>query len=295
MIREPDAPHEGSRRGGAPATSRAPTAAAAPALWALAVFCALALALAACGSARVEPSSGRSAAPTLTLSARTLQQRLPPTPGAVQTGGRPGAASTGGQSPAGAAATGRAGHIDTTLAVAKATYRNEIRGPKLLEQLGRLAHDRVLLETLARGDLAGARAEANAQLNSPLNHTAHVTRIGVVRGARVLLNATVNGNGVFVVAPGARVLRLHGRTLGTLLVSIQDVIGFAKLVHNLTHAQVLVRGASGQVRTSPGALARLPLPASGQTTIAGRRYLVRSFGETGWGGERLTVWVLEGA
>ncbi len=113
----------------------------------------------------------------------------------------------------------------------------------------------------------------------------------------MLVNATVNADGVFVVAPGMRVLRLHGRPLGTLLVSIQDVTGFVKLVHNLTHAQVLVRGASGRVRASLGAATRVRLPASGPVTIAGRRrrYLVRSFGEVGWGAEPLTVWILEGA
>jgi hypothetical protein len=122
-----------------------------------------------------------------------------------------------------------------------------------------------------------------------------VTRISVIRGSRVLVNATVNSDGVFVVAPGTRILRSHGRLLGTLLVSIQDVTGFVKLVHDLTGAEVLVLGASGHVRTSLGAAARVRLPVSGQVTIAGRRYFVRSFREIGWGNEPLTVWILEGA
>jgi hypothetical protein len=102
---------------------------------------------------------------------------------------------------------------------------------------------------------------------------------------------------VFVVAPGRRALALHGRTLGTLLVSIQDVTGFVKLVHNLTGAGVLARGASGRVRTSLGAADHVRLPSSGRVTIAGRRYSVRSFHELAWGGEPLgreplTVWAL---
>jgi hypothetical protein len=60
-------------------------------------------------------------------------------------------------------------------------------------------------------------------------------------------------------------------------------------------AEVLVLGASGHVRTSLGAAARVRLPVSGQVTIAGRRYFVRSFREIGWGNEPLTVWILEGA
>jgi hypothetical protein len=161
-----------------------------------------------------------------------------------------------------------------------------------MQQLKRIARDGTLLNALSRGDVAGAQAEADAQLRSPGNHFVHVTRISVVRGSRVLVNATVNSDGVFVVAPASRVLRSHGRLLGTLLVSIQDVTGYVKVVHDLTGADVVARGASGHVRTSRGAPTRGPLPSSGQVTIAGRRYFVRSFHEVGWGNEPLTVWIL---
>jgi hypothetical protein len=165
-------------------------------------------------------------------------------------------------------------------------------GRKLLQQLRRLARDSILLDALSRGDMAGAQAEADAQLRSPANHFAHVTRIGVVRGSRVLVNATVNSDGVFVVAPGNRVLQLRRRLLGTLVVSIQDMTGYVKVVHDLTGADVIARGASGHVRTSRGAPTRTRLPPSGQVRIAGRRYSVRSFHETGWGDESLTIWIL---
>jgi hypothetical protein len=164
-----------------------------------------------------------------------------------------------------------------------------------LEQLGRIARDGILLNALSKGDVAGAQAEADAQLRSPGNHFAHVTRISVIRGSRVLVNATVNSDGVFVVAPGSRVLRSRGRRLGTLLVSIQDVTGYVKVVHDLTGADVVARGASGHVRTSRGAPTRGRLPPSGHVTIAGRGYFVRSFHELGWGNEPLTVWILERA
>ena len=181
---------------------------------------------------------------------------------------------------------------------AKATYNDEINGPKLFEQLGRIASDGVLLNALSRGDVRGARAEADSQLRSPLNHFAHVTRISVIRGSRVLVNATVNSDGVFVAAPGTRTLRFHGRVLGTLLVSLQDVTGFVKLVHRKTGADLLARGGSGQVRTSLAAAAGAHLPISGRATIAGHTYFVQSFHEIGWGNEPaanepLTVWVLQ--
>jgi len=186
----------------------------------------------------------------------------------------------------------RRSRIDGILEVAKASYRSESRGAKLLRELARIARDATLLNALNRGDVAGAQAEADAQLRSPANHFDHVTRISVVRGSRVLVNATVNSDGVFVVAPGSRVLRLHGHVLGMLLVSIQDITGYVKLVHDLTGADVVARGASGHVRTSRGAPTGVRLPPSGHVTIAGRGYSVRSFSEAGWGNEPLTVWIL---
>jgi hypothetical protein len=184
--------------------------------------------------------------------------------------------------------------IEGDVNAAKTIYDGETRGPKLVEELARIAGDPILLSALGRGAAAAAQAEAAAQLNSTLNHTAHVTRISVLRGPHVLVNATVNADGVFVCAPEVRVLRSHDRPLGTLLVSIQDVTGFVKLIHRLVHVQALVRGASGRVRTSLSAAAHVSLPTAGRVTIASRPYLVRSFGEIGWGGEPLTVWVLEG-
>ena len=111
----------------------------------------------------------------------------------------------------------------------------------------------------------------------------------------MLVNAIENSDGVFVVRPARRVLGLHGRLLGTLLVSIQDVTGFVKLVHRVTGAEVVVRGTSGHVRTSLGAGALVRLPTSGQVRLAGRTYVVRSLHEIGWGNEPLAIWLLMGA
>jgi hypothetical protein len=237
------------------------------------------VALAACGS---------------TPSARTSAQ--PPTSSANP---RSVHASTQSLSPSSATTPSKAlqarprrSRIDRIVDVAKSSYHSETKGRALLQQLGRIARDGVLLNALRRGDVAGAQAEADAQLTSPANHFAHVTRISVVRGSRVLVNATVNSDGVFVVAPGSRVLRSRGRPLGTLLVSIQDVTGYVKVVHDLTGADVVARGASGHVRTSRGAPSFGRLPRSGPVTLAGRRYDVRSFRELGWGNEPLTVWIL---
>lgn len=253
---------------------RAPRAGSA--LVALAAFAAV---LVACGST---PSARTSAQPS----------RSSPNPLPVRTSQQ--SRSSLSTATAGIVAPARASRsrIDGVVRVARASYLSETKGRKLVQQLERIAHDGVLLGALSRGDVGGAQAEADVQLRAPGNHFAHVTRIGVVRGSRVLVNATVNADGVFVVAPGSRVLRSHGHPLGTLLVSIQDVTGYVKVVHDLTGAAVVARGASGHVRASRGAPPLVRLPASGQVTIAGHRYSVRSFHELGWGNEPLTVWIL---
>jgi hypothetical protein len=240
----------------------------------------LAIALAACGSASSGQTPSHSSDPSSATGSAHVSAQPPPSslPAAVAR-----------------ARSHSRSRIEGDINAARTIYYGETQGPRLLEQLGRLARDPLLLGALARGDAAAAQAEAHTQLYSTLNHTAHVTRIAVLRGSRALVNATINANGVFVCAPGVRVLRLHGHPLGTLLVSIQDVVGFVKLIHRLVHVQALVRGASGLVRTSLPAAAQVALPASGRVTIASRPYLVRSFSEVGWGREPLTVWVLEGA
>jgi hypothetical protein len=74
--------------------------------------------------------------------------------------------------------------------------------------------------------------------------------------------------------------------------SMQDVVGYAKLVHRLTGAEVVVRGIPGHVESSLPAAAHVALPAAGEVTVAGRAYMVRSFDEAGYAGERLAVWIL---
>lgn len=244
----------------------------------LVAIAAFAVALVACGST---PSARTSAQPSTSSSPRS-----------AQTSARPRSSSTA-TAVLAVRARPRQSRIDETVKVAKASYDSETKGRVLHRQLARIARDGILLNALIRGDVAAAQAEANAQLSSPGNHFAHVTRIGVARGSRVLVNATVNADGVFVVAPGSRVLRSRGRVLGTLLVSIQDVTGYVKVVHDLTGATVVARGGSGRVRVSRDAPPLGRLPTSGHVTLAGRRYAVRSFHEVGWGGEPLTVWILE--
>jgi hypothetical protein len=184
--------------------------------------------------------------------------------------------------------------IDGVVTGAEHIYGNEINGHRAYTDLAFVAGNQTLLAQLDRSELVAAQAYAQRLMTGNRTVRAlHITRISVIAGGRALINAVWNSNGAFVVAPVTRVLRYHGRTLGTLLVSVQDVVGFVRLIGRDLGAQAVVRGSSGQVRTSLPAAASVKLPSSGSATIAGTHYEVGSFHLGGWGGETLTVWVLK--
>jgi hypothetical protein len=179
--------------------------------------------------------------------------------------------------PATAAAGVRA---DTLAGVARRIYHQEAAGAVGHAAVKRLARDRGLIAATRGNRPAALRAAALRQLFNPGRH---VVRLRVLRGGRTLTDV----GGRFVVSP-ARV-RVRGDVIEA---SMQDVIGFVKLVHRLTGVQVVVRGAPGHAESSlPGAIGTA-LPASGNATIAGQPYVVRSFREVGFGGEPLHVWIL---
>ena len=170
---------------------------------------------------------------------------------------------------------------------AKARYLTESQGVTIHADLRQIARDNVLLEALRAGNLKVARAEANRQL------VRHVVRIRVRRGSRLLVDA--NSTSFDVAGSGMELRDSRGAILGRLEITVQDVIGFIKLMHRVNNAETVVRGARGQVRTLFPAAARLSLPRSGCTQIGGRTYVVRSLRETSFSGEPLTIWLLTAA
>jgi hypothetical protein len=171
---------------------------------------------------------------------------------------------------------------DTLAGVAKRIYHQEAGGEVGHAAVKRIARDRALLAALRTQDAPRLRAAALRQLFNPGKH---VVRLSVRHGTSTLVNV----GGTFVVSPAQRALPAG---LGVLEASMQDVIGYVKLVHRLSGAQIVVRGAAGHVESSLPSATNATLPASGQVTLAGRSYVVRSFPERGYDGEPLTVWVL---
>jgi hypothetical protein len=180
--------------------------------------------------------------------------------------------------------------IDRLTAVAKTRYASEVHGGVAIGTLHRVARDPAMKAALASGSTAQMRAIVTSRFNRVWYHW-HVSRLRVVRGGRTLVDVGVP----FVVAPSHMTLRdSHGRSLGTLQVSIQDVIGFVRYMHRNYPVDVVVRGSGAQhVRTSLPAAASVGLPRSGTATIAGARYQVRSFTARALGNEPVTAWILQ--
>lgn len=172
---------------------------------------------------------------------------------------------------------------DAALRAAKARYAFESRGAVSYVDLKRIGHDASLLAALRTDKGVAALADANRQL------VRHVVQIKVTQGSRVLVDA--NATSFDVAGPSMQLYSATGKSLGRLQITLQDVIGFIKLVHKLNAANVVVRSAA-QTRTSLPAAAAVALPHAGCAKIGARTYAIRSFDETSFAGEVLTIWVL---
>lgn len=171
----------------------------------------------------------------------------------------------------------------------QARYASEASGAAAHATLSRLAHDPGLLAVVRSGSNARIRSYVNSRFR-PVWYHWHVSRMRITRGSTTVIETGVP----FVVDGPSTTLRdAHGRAIAQLQISIQDVIGFVRLNTRHGGVETVVRGrGSADVRTSLPAALKVKLPASGTVTIAGHRYDVASFHETGWRGEPLQIWIL---
>jgi hypothetical protein len=191
--------------------------------------------------------------------------------------------------PARSAAFTSVAPVDRLTAVARRCYAVEVHGGVTIGTAYRVARDPTLLRTLQSGNAASTRAYVQRQFSAVWYHW-HVSRMAIRKGSAVVAETGVP----FAVAPSQVTLRSSGgRTLGTLDVSVQDVVGFVRFMHRNYPVDVVVRGrGAAHVRSSLPAAAHATLPSRGPVTLSGRRYVVRSFPEIAWGGEPVTVWIL---
>ena len=172
----------------------------------------------------------------------------------------------------------REGTLTNTLGrVAKLIYTSE-GGPHALVQVRRVQRNQALLQAVAAREPEATRVAIDKLLNE------HIVRMRVSAGGRLLSDV----GGPYVLAPVRAPLRLHGRRIGTVVLSIQDDEGYKRLAQRLAGLDVLMYmrlpgagsdgsgAASGQelVKNSLGPLDGAKVPASGAYTYRGRTYRV---------------------
>jgi hypothetical protein len=179
--------------------------------------------------------------------------------------------------------------VDRLAYVAAHQYALEVGGSVARQDLHRIAGDARLHSVVRSGSDATLRSYVHGKFASVWSHQ-HVSRLQILRGSRVVIDEGVP----FVVDGPHTVLRsASGRSLVTLRISIQDEIGFVRLMHRNHPIDVVVRGQGpGHVRTSLPAALHVRLPDRGTASIAGRRYTVRTFSRTALGGEPVKIWIL---
>jgi len=171
--------------------------------------------------------------------------------------------------------------LHTLANVAKLIYAGE-SGPRALEQVRRVQRDSALLRAVANRDPAATRAAIEALLHK------HVVRLRVTAADGMLLGDV---GGPYVLAPLRAPLRLHGRTIGQLELSVQDDEGYKRLTKRLAGVDVVMIMNGQVVKNSLGPLSG-PVPAAGRYRYGGREFNVFTVDAQAFPSGPLTVRVL---
>lgn len=179
--------------------------------------------------------------------------------------------------------------VNTLKRVAGLIYTGEL-GQSAQKQVRRVQHDRALLEAVARREPGASELAIKALLNQ------HIVRMRVSAGGQLLSDV----GGPYVLAPVTAPLQLHGRTIGSVTLSIQDDEGYLRLTRRLAGLDVLmymtVDGVPSQlVKDSLGPApgpALAAVPAGGAYRYEGRSFRVFTVDAKAFPSGPLTIRVL---
>lgn len=189
-------------------------------------------------------------------------------------------------SPVGAPDAAGRSRIDRIFIKARRRYLTEASGSTTRYKLNAIVHAPALVRAVRSGNIAAIRAAA---LHQQAGTHQHISHLRLWLGRRLVADLGVP---FCVRGPTAPIRSKRGKVLATVQITVQDVIGFIRIMRRTSPAQVIARGAYGDVRTSLHAAAATRLPDRGFAVVAGRRYAVRSFRETALSGEPLHIWIL---
>jgi hypothetical protein len=173
--------------------------------------------------------------------------------------------------------------VHTLARIANLIYAGEA-GARTLPQVRRVQRDQALLRAVAARDPRAAKAAIEALL------TEHIVRLRVSAGGAPLADV----GGPFVLAPVSAPLRLGGRTIGSLVLSIQDDEGYLRLTRRLAGLRVLMYTDPTHPRLVKNSLGPSPgtVPASGSYVYRGRPFRVFTVNARAFPSGALTIRVL---
>jgi hypothetical protein len=173
--------------------------------------------------------------------------------------------------------------VNTLSRIANLIYAGEA-GRRTLPQVQRVQRDQPLLRAVAARDPLAARVSIERLL------TEHLVRLRVSAGGRLLSDV----GGPDVLAPVSAPLRLGGRTIGSLVLSIQDDEGYLRLTRRLVGLRVLMYTNPGHPQLVKNSLGPAPgtVPASGSYVYRGRRFRVVTVNARAFPAGPLTIRVL---
>jgi hypothetical protein len=235
---------------------------------------ALSMTFAACGSA--QGKSQTASQPAAPVTARTAASYAP----------------RGSTSPSGPAAAPCGAAAAETLAstegvVARRIYANELASSEVLGDRHQVESFAPLLSALSSPHPSQA-AVREAVTSLVFSHT-HVVRLRVTRSGAVLADV----GGPHILAPVSGALRSHGRTVGHYTLSVQDDLGYVKLVSRFIGVRLVLREGARTV-SGVGALAPgpPPIPAHGPISYRSARYEAYSFDARSFPGGPLRISLL---
>ena len=150
------------------------------------------------------------------------------------------------------------------VAAAGHIYAGELRGAETRADISHVTGSPALLSAMAASNPRAVRAAVHGLVYAP---RWHIVRLRVLKAGRVLADV----GGPYIIAPVTGTLKWHGRTVGSYVMSVQDDVGFVKLVSRFIGAPIdIYRNGSflmGTLKPAPRAV------STGATvTIAGSTY-----------------------
>ena len=207
-------------------------------------------------------------------------------------GTRPAGVATASRSPVGTPASSQPCGVEAaeTLArtdglVATRIYANELASSEV-------SHDQRQVETygpLLTALQAGNRTAIREAVSSLVYSHTHIVRLRVTSGSQVLADV----GGPQIIAPVDGTLQRHGKTLGHYVLSVQDDLGYVKLVSRFIGVPLVLSAGSHALNiegaVSPGPSA---IPAHGAVSYGGRSYQSFSFSARAFPSSALRVSLL---